>query len=213
MECLPCGSMSHKANDLSPTQTTRGFTVWSVRSELPFGWTKETIADRCESALRHLNISQRKLNQSQLAVLFRPTTEFTGGNLNAHAAAQDLGDKVYRIVVYTDTWKTKDWCEDEVLLTLAHELVHIAQYMAGRLSLNTYSRGLKESYIAPQELYRAKVKRVSYYHADVSWMKRPSEKEAECRKFDVVQKAWGMKTRDFTEHELFMRVVPMTIVG
>ena len=200
--------MSHNSE---PTKTTtkRGFSVWTYLSEIPFGWDVQDIAQKCEDALRYMGISQRKLNNNALGIVFRPRSYFKSdadgrdmGN-GAYGSAAKFDDNFYRIIIHPDAYdgscEHHQWNEEAVLLTIAHELAHVAQMLSGRLKVHTYSKkGQRETFTS------LKGKKYQYYHNEWRWVSRPSEHEAEWAKFHILRDVWGMEPRNPTELEEMM---------
>ena len=192
--------MSHKDEPVKTT-TKRGFSVWAYLSEIPFGWDAQDLAQKCEDALRYMGISQRKLNNNIVGLVFRPRSYFNvGANYGAFGSAAKIDENFYRILIHPDVFqKDEMWNEEAVLLTLAHELTHVAQMLSGRLKVHTYSKkGQRETFTS------LKGKKYQYYHNEWRWVSRPSEHEAEWAKFHILRDAWGMEPRNPTELEEMM---------
>lgn len=195
--------MSHKDEPVKTT-TKRGFSVWTYLSEIPFGWDVQDIAQKCEDALRYMGISQRKLNNNALGIVFRPRSYFKSETANgAYGSAAKFDDNFYRIIIHPDAFDGRcehhQWNEDAVLLTIAHELAHVAQMLSGRLKVHTYSKkGQRETFT------NLKGKKYQYYHNEWKWVSRPSEHEAEWAKFHILRDAWDMEPRNPTELEEMM---------
>lgn len=188
-------------SDAVSTTTKRGFTVWTFISEVPFGWDAEDLAQKCEDALRYMGISQRKLNNNTLGIVFRPASYYKadGTQHGIYGRASNFDDNFYRILIHSDVFQSNGiWNEEAVLLTLAHELTHVAQMLDGRLKVQDYSKGLRETFTT------LRGKKYQYYHSEWNWVSRPSEQEAEWAKFNILRDAWGMDPRDPTEMEAKM---------
>ena len=185
------------SDDTIQSKTKRGFTVWNFLSEIPFGWDAQDLAQKCEDALRYMGISQRKLNNNVLGLVFRPRSYFKVGTQQAaFGSAAKIDENFYRILIHPDVFQRNEiWNEEAVLLTLAHELTHVAQMLDGRLKVHTYSKGQRETFTD------LKGRKYQYYHSEYNWVSRPSEHEAKWAKFNILRDAWGMSPRDPTDME------------